>query len=97
MHRPGGTKKVARPGGTTSNKGERPKSVRTKIQNHRRENPNITPHTAWVKTFGKQPRLLGNSGASFVPNPLIYRADPLASGISSRINPHGNQDHAFVF
>ena len=25
-----------------------------------------------METFGKQPRLLGNSGAAFVPNPLIY-------------------------
>ena len=32
-----------------------------------------TPHTAWVQTFGKQPRLLRNSGVAFVPNPLIYR------------------------
>ena len=31
-----------------------------------------TPHTAWVQTFGNQPRLLRNSGAAFVPNPLIY-------------------------
>ena len=31
-----------------------------------------TPHTAWVQTFGKQPKLLRNSGAAFVPNPLIY-------------------------
>ena len=31
-----------------------------------------TPHTAWVQTFGKQPRLLRNSDAAFVPNPLIY-------------------------
>ena len=31
-----------------------------------------TPHTAWVQTFGKHPRLLRNSGAAFVPNPLIY-------------------------
>ena len=28
-----------------------------------------TPHTAWVQTFGKQPRLLRNSGTAFVPNP----------------------------
>ena len=31
-----------------------------------------TTHTAWVQTFGKQPRLLRNSGVAFVPNPLIY-------------------------
>ena len=31
-----------------------------------------TPHTAWVQTFGKQPRFSRNSGAAFVPNPLIY-------------------------
>ena len=31
-----------------------------------------TPHTAWVQTFGKQPRLLKNSGTAFVPNPVIY-------------------------
>ena len=31
-----------------------------------------TPHTAWVQMKGKQPRLLGNSGSAFVPNPLIY-------------------------
>ena len=31
-----------------------------------------TPHTAWVQSFGKQPRLLRNSGAAFVPNPVIY-------------------------
>ena len=31
-----------------------------------------TPHTAWVQTFGKQPRLVRNSGAAFVRNPLIY-------------------------
>ena len=32
-----------------------------------------TPHTAWVQTFGNQPRLLRNSGTEFVPNPLTYR------------------------
>ena len=31
-----------------------------------------TPHSAWVQTFGKQPRLLRNSGTAFVPNPVIY-------------------------
>ena len=31
-----------------------------------------TPHTAWVQTFGKQPRLMRNSGTAFVPNPVIY-------------------------
>ena len=31
-----------------------------------------TPHTAWVQTFGKQLRLVRNSGADFVPNPSIY-------------------------
>ena len=31
-----------------------------------------TPHTAWVQTFGKQPRLLRNSGTAFVPNPVKY-------------------------
>ena len=31
-----------------------------------------TPHTAWVQSFGKQPRLLRNSGTAFVPNPVIY-------------------------
>ena len=31
-----------------------------------------TPHTAWVQTFGKQPRFLRNSGFAFVTNPLIY-------------------------
>ena len=30
------------------------------------------PHTAWVYTFGEEPILLRNSGAAFVPNPLIY-------------------------
>ena len=29
---------------------------------------NYTPHTAWVQNFGKQPRLLRNSGTAFVPN-----------------------------
>ena len=32
-----------------------------------------TPHTTWVQTFGKQPRLLRNSGTAFVLNPVIYR------------------------
>ena len=31
-----------------------------------------TPHTACAQDFGKQPRLLRNSGFAFVPNPLIY-------------------------
>ena len=31
-----------------------------------------TPQTAWVQSFGKQPRLLRNSGVGFVPNPLMY-------------------------
>ena len=32
-----------------------------------------TPHTVWVQTKGKQPRLLRNKGfAFFVPIPLIY-------------------------
>ena len=30
-----------------------------------------TPHTAWVQTKGKQPRLQRNSGFASVPNPLI--------------------------
>ena len=34
--------------------------------------PTYTPHTAWVQTKGKQPRLLRKSGFAFVPNPLIY-------------------------
>ena len=33
---------------------------------------NYTPRTAWVQAFGKQPRLLGNSGVKFVPSPVIY-------------------------
>ena len=32
----------------------------------------ITPHTAWVQTNRKQPRLLRNSGFAFVPNALLY-------------------------
>ena len=32
----------------------------------------LSPHTAWVQSFGKQPRLLRNSGTAFVPNPVIY-------------------------
>ena len=31
-----------------------------------------TPHTAWIQTFGKQPRLIRNSATAFVPNPVIY-------------------------
>ena len=31
-----------------------------------------TPHKVWVQTQRKQPRLLRNSGFSFVPNPLLY-------------------------
>ena len=31
-----------------------------------------TPHTAWVQTFAKQPRVLGNRGTAFIPNPLIH-------------------------
>ena len=31
-----------------------------------------TLHTAWVQSFGKQPRLLRNCGVAFVPTPLIY-------------------------
>ena len=30
------------------------------------------PHTAWVQSFEKPPRLLRNSGIAFVSNPLIY-------------------------
>ena len=30
------------------------------------------PHTAWVQSFGKQPRLLRNSGTAVVPSPVIY-------------------------
>ena len=31
-----------------------------------------TPDIVWVQSFGKQPRLLRNSGTAFVPNPVIY-------------------------
>ena len=31
-----------------------------------------TAHTAWVQSFGKQPRFLRNSEVEFDPNPLIY-------------------------
>ena len=30
------------------------------------------PHTAWVQTKGKQPRLLRNSGFALVPKPKIF-------------------------
>ena len=32
-----------------------------------------TPHTAWVQTFGKQPRIIRNSEVALVPNPLINK------------------------
>ena len=43
-----------------------------------------TPHTAWVQTFGKQPRLLRNSGTAFAPNPLIY-GPFIPSGLSDYV------------
>ena len=51
-----------------------------------------TPHTAWVQTLGKQPRLLRICGAAF-SQALQYtdRADPLGLVITSHINP----DHAY--
>ena len=36
------------------------------------KNLTYTPHTSWVQSFGKRPRLLRNSGTAFVPNPVIY-------------------------
>ena len=36
------------------------------------KNFTYTPHTTWVETFDKQPRLLRNSGSASVPNPLTY-------------------------
>ena len=50
------------------------KSPKTFEQNYKTIDGKIltfTPHTAWLQTFGKQPRLLGNSGTAFVPNPVI--------------------------
>ena len=51
------------------------KNPKTFEQNYKTVDGKIltyTPHTSWVQTFGKQPRLSRNSGAAFVPNPLIY-------------------------
>ena len=50
-----------------------------------------TLHTAWVQTLGKPPRLL--------KKPLYYtdRAEPLGLVITSHINLHGDQDHAYVY
>ena len=42
-----------------------------------------TPHTARVQTFGKQPRLLRNSGTAFDSNPLLY-----GPCISSRLSDY---------
>ena len=36
------------------------------------KNFTYTPHTTWVETFDKQPRLLRNSGSASVANPLTY-------------------------
>ena len=62
------------------NKRELEKQRRLRIREHLNKNTKTvdgkiftyTPQTAWVQTFGKQPRLLRNSDAAFVPNPLIY-------------------------
>ena len=49
-----------------------PRTFEQKYKNIDGEILTCTPHTAWFQKFGKQPRLLRNSGAAFVPNPLIY-------------------------
>ena len=49
-----------------------PKRFEQKYKTIERKILAYTPHTAWVQTFGKQPKLLRNSGTAFVLNPLIY-------------------------
>ena len=49
-----------------------PRTFEQKYKTIHGKNLTYNPHTAWVQTFGKQPRLLRHSGAAFVPNPLIY-------------------------
>ena len=51
------------------------KSPKTFEQKYKTINGKIltyTPHTSWVQSFVKQPRLLRNSGTAFVPNPVKY-------------------------
>ena len=49
-----------------------PKTFEQKCKTIDRRILTYKPHTAWVQTKGKQPRLLRNSGFAFVPNPLIH-------------------------
>ena len=33
---------------------------------------NYSPHTAWVREDGKQPRVIRHDGIAFVPDPRVY-------------------------
>ena len=75
-----------------------PKTFEQKYKTIDRKFLTYTPHTAWVQTFGKQPRLLRNSGTAFVPNPVIYgpcRPSRLSDYVA--YNSAGEQYHAYVF
>ena len=64
--------KVARKTIRLATKVKKPKRFEQKYKTIDGKILTYTPHTAWVQTFGKQPRLLINSGTAFVPNPVIY-------------------------
>ena len=51
---------------------EKPTSFPQKYKTYRIEKYLQTNHTAWVKTFEKQPVLLLKSCFAFLPNPKIY-------------------------
>ena len=60
--------KVARKTIRTATKVKDPKACE---QKYKTIDGKILTYNPWVQTFGKQPRLLRNSSAAFVPNPLI--------------------------
>ena len=63
---------VARKTNRIATKVKNPKNFEQRYKTVDEKILTYTPHTAWVQTCGKQPRLLRNSGAAFVPNPLIH-------------------------
>ena len=63
---------VAQKTNRLATKVENPKTIEQKCKTINGKILTYTPHTAWVQTFGKQPRLPRNCGTAFVPNPVIY-------------------------
>ena len=76
---------VARKTVRLATKVKNPKTFEQKYKTKDGKILTYTPNTAWVQSFGKQPRLLRNSGTAFVPNPVIYgpcRPSPLSNNVA---------------